>query len=302
MGNSGNGRPSCGSTLLCSLAAEDVDANDSAAVFLNVYDLSEDWLHANNIFVDVLRLGGAFHTGVEAHGKEWSFGQKGVTRSTPRRHDVHVYRQSVPMGLTMCSAAEVLGIIERDLLPRWRGEDYELFRRNCCSFSDVLCRRLCGKPIPLWVNRFPKLALAARRRWSKMVDMIPRQPTSMDYAVSDTTMSAASSGIASPTSSSSSFEPPQVTTPGVQGESEFGTSIASSPVHSPSSTPAHRADCAQDREEAPEEDVDLALEPEVVKPCYLAHGFVGGTMQRQSREYEYPADCSRSGMLQRRQT
>merc|ERR1712232_331334 len=184
------------------------------------------------------------------------------------------------MGLTMCSAAEVSSIIDQDLLSRWRGEDYDLFRRNCCSFSDVLCRRLCGKPIPLWVNRFPKLASVARKRWSKMVDMIPRQPTSLEYAVSDTTMSVASSGISSPTNASSSFEQRHVATLGLQGESELGTSMASSPFVSPSSTPPHLTSYAREHEELAEEQDEWALESEDAPPCYVAHGFVGGTLQR----------------------
>jgi len=251
MGNVGSN--TCSSALMCSVPIDDIDANDSSAVFLNVYDLSEDWLHANNIFVDVLQLGGAFHAGVEVHGKEWSYGSSGVSWIAPRSHDVHIYRQSVLIGLTMSNPVEIITKLEREVKPHWPGDDYDLFKRNCCNFSDELCQLLAGKQIPAWVNRFPTLALAATRRWKKMMEMIPRQPLSMDSRadiLSDTTGSIASGESEYSPAPSSVFtgtpmhRQSSTYSPWTEDSvftSEHGTSLAgtSCPV-SPESSPGHR--------------------------------------------------------------
>lgn len=151
------------------VSAEEIDMVGTAVVFLNVYDLNEDWLQANSIFNDVLQIGGAFHTGVEIFGQEWSYGQEGVSPARPRCHEVHVFRQSVPMGITDRMPHEVMQLVEGELSPKWQGSDYHLLRRNCCSWSDALCRRLVNKPIPGWVNRFPKVASAATRGLGNVV-------------------------------------------------------------------------------------------------------------------------------------
>mmetsp|Transcript_57342 Transcript_57342/g.158717 ORF Transcript_57342/g.158717 Transcript_57342/m.158717 type:complete len:257 (+) Transcript_57342:165-935(+) len=164
----------CGSNIARHLHGDDsraeIYAADNALVFLNVYDLNEDWLHANNLFRDVLKIGGAFHTGVEVYGNEWSYGQEGVSSTNPRRHEVHIYRQSVTMGMTHKSPGEVMQLIQYDVMPRWQGSEYDILRRNCCSFADFLCGRLVRKHIPGWVNRFPKVASAASRGLGKVMD------------------------------------------------------------------------------------------------------------------------------------
>mmetsp|Transcript_174255 Transcript_174255/g.423911 ORF Transcript_174255/g.423911 Transcript_174255/m.423911 type:complete len:249 (-) Transcript_174255:105-851(-) len=164
----------CGATLARHLHGDEpqaeIQAADDAQVYLNVYDLNEDWLRANNLFRDFLKIGGAFHTGVELYGREWSYGQEGVSSSQPRAHAVHIYRTSVPMGMTSQSRAEVLQFLEQEVMPRWQGGDYDILRRNCCSFADFLCSRLVQKHIPGWVTRFPKVASAASRGFGKVMD------------------------------------------------------------------------------------------------------------------------------------
>lgn len=149
----------------------EIYAGDNATVFLNVYDLNEDWLQTNNLFRDVLKIGGAFHTGVEAYGREWSYGQEGVSCTQPRTHEVHIYRQSISMGMTNKNPAEVMELIELQVVPCWQGSDYDILSRNCCSFADFLCFRLVRRHIPRWVNRFPKVASAASRGLGKVMDI-----------------------------------------------------------------------------------------------------------------------------------
>ena len=43
----------------------DGDVFGNAMVFLNIYDLNEEWLQSNHISKDLLNIGGAFHAGVE---------------------------------------------------------------------------------------------------------------------------------------------------------------------------------------------------------------------------------------------
>jgi len=126
---------------------------EGEAVWLNIYDVSgsaTQWVN------DMIRpLGtGAFHAGVEVYGLEWSFGYNqegsGVYSSKPRSSGQHKYRESVAMGATSLSKAATLALIA-DIRKSWIGKDYELLVRNCCHFSDELCRGLGVGGIPEWV-------------------------------------------------------------------------------------------------------------------------------------------------------
>lgn len=136
---------------------DEADAEDDWAVFLNIYDLDEGYLLANDIFHEVMEVGGAFHAGVEVHGREWSFGTTGVDFNRPKTHDVHVYRQSILIGYSKYDASQVEAIIEDEMSQKWPGRNYHLLSRNCCTFSRALCKRLTGNAIPDWVDRLPRL-------------------------------------------------------------------------------------------------------------------------------------------------
>lgn len=127
------------------------------AVLLNVYDLSKDWLVANDIFQQTGELGGAFHCGVEIYGREWTFGKDGIFPSQPRWHPIHMYRQTIVVGYTGYSSEDVAAVIVDELWDEWEGRSYDLLSRNCCTFSRALCKRLTGRNIPDWVDRFPRL-------------------------------------------------------------------------------------------------------------------------------------------------
>jgi len=101
---------------------------------------------------------GAFHCGVEVYSSEWSFSDTtsrkettGVFKCAPRECKGHTYSQSVSMGRTSCSEAEVLAIVDR-LQQDWLANDYDLVRRNCCHFADEFCWRLGVGAIPAWVT------------------------------------------------------------------------------------------------------------------------------------------------------
>eukprot|EP00930_Biecheleria_cincta_P085729 TRINITY_DN75101_c0_g1_i1.p1 TRINITY_DN75101_c0_g1~~TRINITY_DN75101_c0_g1_i1.p1 ORF type:complete len:224 (-),score=45.54 TRINITY_DN75101_c0_g1_i1:247-918(-) len=131
---------------------------DDAKVHLNIYDLNHDWIAFNHTVSDILRVGGAFHAAIEVHGKEWSYGSEGVQCAEPRRHDVHVYRQSLLMGSTPKTEEQVRDFMEKVMMTRWHGDEYELVSHNCCNFSDAVLRNLTGRGLPPWVNRLARIA------------------------------------------------------------------------------------------------------------------------------------------------
>lgn len=117
-------------------------------VTLHVYDLGDGLQVLNRVLAPFGT--GAFHCGVEVHGEEWSFRGSGPSRhggvfsSAPSRCDGHAYSESIYMGDTILSQDEVLRLIKL-LRKDWPGLSYNLIRRNCCHFSDLLCMNLgCG--------------------------------------------------------------------------------------------------------------------------------------------------------------
>lgn len=74
------------------------------------------------------------------------------------------------MGETHFSPEEIANII-RDLERGWRGEDYDMLSRNCCSFSNTLCEKLVGQHIPAWVDRLAKIASAAKSGIDGIIDV-----------------------------------------------------------------------------------------------------------------------------------
>merc|ERR1712224_476437 len=98
---------------------------------------------------------GAFHAAVEVQGSEWSYGYvdegTGVFDCEPKQCDMHQYRESLPMGETPRSAKEISDLLDR-MASEWPGVEYDLLRKNCCSFSDAFCQELGVGPIPSWVT------------------------------------------------------------------------------------------------------------------------------------------------------
>lgn len=149
----------------------DGDILGEATVYLNIYDLNDEWLQSNQISADILNIGGAFHAGVEVHGKEWSFGQDGIDCQEPRTHDVHVYRMSIAMGRTSQAEAEVVRFMDLAMRSQWHGCDYDMLERNCCSFAEVVCMHLVGRNLPGWVTRFPRLACTASQGVNHLINV-----------------------------------------------------------------------------------------------------------------------------------
>lgn len=132
-----------------------VGAESKDTVKLNIYDVSGTRIveEANKIF---RALGtGAFHAAVEVFGKEWSFAfceqGSGVFQCEPRHCSQHTYRETINMGDTDLTEEEFGALIER-LRSEWQGCDYDLLRKNCCTFSNELCTALHVQEVPKWVT------------------------------------------------------------------------------------------------------------------------------------------------------
>uniref|UniRef100_A0A7S4HRD6 PPPDE domain-containing protein n=1 Tax=Vannella robusta TaxID=1487602 RepID=A0A7S4HRD6_9EUKA len=119
-------------------------------VYLNVYDLVEHNRYVHSIGV------GAYHTGVEIMGTEYSFGRleiegaTGVFECPPK--SVLPLRESILMGEIKTTPQHIADVID-SLKPEFLGTSYQVLTRNCNHFSDALCRQLLGQSIPAYVNR-----------------------------------------------------------------------------------------------------------------------------------------------------
>ncbi|CAN0842487.1 DeSI-like protein At4g17486 [Linum grandiflorum] len=131
------------------------DGGSRVPVYLNVYDLTT----VNN-YLYWFGLG-IFHSGIEVHGMEFSFGaheypSSGIFEVQPRSCPGFIFRRAVLLGKTSLSRSEVQGLMEH-LSADFHGDCYHLISRNCNHFTDEACLKLTGKTVPGWVNRMARL-------------------------------------------------------------------------------------------------------------------------------------------------
>ncbi|XP_062229039.1 deSI-like protein At4g17486 [Phragmites australis] len=136
-------------------AAGEATGGAAHPVVLNVYDLTplNNYLHWCGL--------GIFHSAVEVHGSEYSFGahdhpSSGVFEVEPKSCPGFIYRCSVLIGHTSLNPLEFREFIQR-MASEYHGDTYHLISKNCNHFTDDLSIRLTGKPIPGWVNRLARL-------------------------------------------------------------------------------------------------------------------------------------------------
>jgi len=152
----------------------EVVAGRECAVTLHVYDVKFRGAQLLNGVLN--KSSGAFHTAVEVHGLEWSFGATlggdeeacGVFACAPMSARPHVYRESVPLGATSRSPVDVFNVLLR-VAPFWRGCTYDVFRKNCNSFCIVLAGELGADPPPPWTHRLGDGAAALDDRARRLV-------------------------------------------------------------------------------------------------------------------------------------
>mmetsp|Transcript_35580 Transcript_35580/g.36275 ORF Transcript_35580/g.36275 Transcript_35580/m.36275 type:complete len:236 (-) Transcript_35580:22-729(-) len=125
-------------------------------VVVNVYDLSPEQnacLHPWGF--------GAYHSGVEINGTEYTYGgQGGIFDMEPRNAGPGaVFRESIEMG-TFEGTTQDLNSILTDLKIDFDGSKYNLLTKNCNHFADSFLRRLLNKPLPGYINRLALLGSA----------------------------------------------------------------------------------------------------------------------------------------------
>lgn len=139
-------------------------------VSLHVYDVSK----ANgtnklvvkiNDMTHVLGFGGVFHGGIAVDNVEWSYGyserSQGVYSVEPMKNPMYRFRETVPLGETPLTRAQIREVVLR-LRKVWIGSEYDFLGHNCCHFCEVFARELQCKPPPGWLNRFAQSADVAR--------------------------------------------------------------------------------------------------------------------------------------------
>jgi hypothetical protein len=138
----------------------------TAPVRLNVYDLINSETKTREIGKDILeRIGmGIYHTGVEVYGEEYSFGMDPTGLRNPNTQGIFavephtadgVYKQTIQLGFTSKSKAEILSIVE-SLKPQWMAASYHLLDRNCCHFTKAFAAAIdpaFADAYPAWANR-----------------------------------------------------------------------------------------------------------------------------------------------------
>ncbi|KAF2074055.1 hypothetical protein CYY_004624 [Polysphondylium violaceum] len=122
---------------------------------INVYDLHP----INNI---MYQFGlGAFHSGVEIFGVEYSFGGhefsfSGVFEIEPKTANGVTFRETICIGETPYSYKQVQNIVDK-ISEEYSGLSYHPLQKNCNSFSQELVKRLLGAnnttPFPAYINR-----------------------------------------------------------------------------------------------------------------------------------------------------
>jgi hypothetical protein len=120
-------------------------------VLLNVYDLSPANEHTRWLGF------GAYHSGVEVFGTEYTFGQGGVFSTTPKDAPGARLCETIILGEVYTSHRDVERVVD-ELRASFPPGSYHLLKKNCNSFSNALSARLLSRAIPGWVNRSATLA------------------------------------------------------------------------------------------------------------------------------------------------
>jgi len=125
-------------------------------VWLNVYDIDAFTGRLNTALLRDANLG-AFHCGVQVLGGELFFAwgeteHTGIIWTEPRSHQVHVYRESISMGESPLSEAEIRTVIAH-AMDAWPANSYHPLTRNCVTFAEELIKTLqVPEPCPSWIR------------------------------------------------------------------------------------------------------------------------------------------------------
>lgn len=130
-------------------------------VWLHIYDLDAVIAKLNDYALRAMGLG-AYHCAVEVLGNEWFFAwgdssdfNSGVLFNEPKCHQIHVYKESINMGVSPLTEEEVKAVIRRQM-EAWPANSYHIVRHNCVHFAEDLLQKLrVPQPFPTWVRGAP---------------------------------------------------------------------------------------------------------------------------------------------------
>merc|ERR1712039_97438 len=118
-------------------------------------------IQATNVVLRVLGTG-IFHCGVDVCRREWSYDADGVYCCWPQRCKEHTFFDTVVMGHTTLTEAEVRRLLRWLEKADWTGEAFDILEHNCCHFSDTLCRHLGVGALPEWVTNLATAGVSIR--------------------------------------------------------------------------------------------------------------------------------------------
>eukprot|EP00759_Apiculatamorpha_spiralis_P002959 PhF_6_TR11318/c0_g1_i1/m.18271 len=147
--------------LIMSLAPQFLTDN---TVILNIYDIAPI-----NAVIGALGIG-VYHTGIQVHGMEVSFGRaltgSGVGTMEPRMYPHHTFRGCLVLGKTQYTRDAFCALLETTS-EKWRAQDYHIMRKNCNHFTQEFSQLLMGcsrgvvlREYPQWVNRLSRVGVA----------------------------------------------------------------------------------------------------------------------------------------------
>jgi deubiquitinase DESI2 len=144
-------------------------------VLLHVYDLSPI-----NYFLHIMGLG-IYHSGIEINGKEYTFaGGGGIFNTNPKEvidSEGITLRETIVLGKTLKNRQEIDDILY-SLRKNFDGNDYNLIKKNCNTFSDAFCLEILGEKIPAYVNRLANIGYIFEPLITKITNFFLQQQRS----------------------------------------------------------------------------------------------------------------------------
>ncbi|CAL6088583.1 PPPDE_putative peptidase domain-containing protein [Hexamita inflata] len=134
-------------------------------VYLNVYNLLSTKALTN--------MGiGFFHSAVEIMGVEVAFGghnydETGVYAIKPRSLGGASFYKQCYIEHTFLSKEQICEIFLESAI-NWRGNMYDILHYNCNDFTNQLCMKLVGVPIPSFVNRAATIGRVFKKKKTKV--------------------------------------------------------------------------------------------------------------------------------------
>mmetsp|Transcript_42825 Transcript_42825/g.96720 ORF Transcript_42825/g.96720 Transcript_42825/m.96720 type:complete len:188 (-) Transcript_42825:141-704(-) len=150
-------------------------------VTLHIYDIWKSGkVQAANKVLKAFGTG-AFHCGVEVHGREWSFKctptGTGIFSCVPMMCEEHTFCESMSVGSTPLTKSEVLDLVGK-LQGEWPGSSYDSLKHNCCHFSESFCRCLGADSIPGWTMSLAKGLAVVFEAWDYVESKVQRVASS----------------------------------------------------------------------------------------------------------------------------